>query len=141
MFSKYRVLYVDYDIYRLSVRLPDEQKFIPAAAAEIEKLMDYAHLLEVGDMEICEPSEISPEEFIEGIHRFSAPSMRSHSKFHHPSDGFFLWNLLMSLRSLGLFHSKEWMKMRISTKNRGSYRGGTGSRDINGGSRPGFWRT
>ncbi|WP_148222172.1 tetratricopeptide repeat protein [Methanolacinia petrolearia] len=89
MFSKYRVLYVDYDTNRLSVRLPDEQKFIPAAAAEIEKLMDYAHLLEEGDMEICEPSEISPEEFIEGINRFSAPSMRSYSKFHHPSDGFF----------------------------------------------------
>lgn len=60
VFSKYRVLYVDYDENKLSVRVPVEDKFIPAAAAEIEKLIDYACLLEEGGMEICGPAGLKP---------------------------------------------------------------------------------
>ena len=71
VFSKYRVLYVDYDQNMLKVRVPDEEKFIPAAATEIEKLVDYACNLEGGGMKICEPGDIGALDMVAELCRSS----------------------------------------------------------------------
>lgn len=64
VFSKYRILYVDYDTNLLSVRLDAENIFIPAATAEIERIINYAHTLEDGIMEVSEPAGKSEAELI-----------------------------------------------------------------------------
>ena len=96
VFGKYRILYVDYDANLLSVRLSAENIFIPAAAAEIEKLIDYAHRLEEGDMEVCEPEGISPEQLISGLKRSvsfyaeAAPSFGEDSPVEIEGESFIL---------------------------------------------------
>ncbi|MBN1432016.1 MAG: tetratricopeptide repeat protein [Methanomicrobiaceae archaeon] len=77
VFGKYRVLYVDYDVNDLFVRVPPESKYLPAASVEIGKIVDYACLLEGGEMEICEHGALRPEDLLKGLRR---PATRSAAK-------------------------------------------------------------